>query len=251
VRLGRIIVTRQHDAMRRRQLDELFAMSVVVAAVLLRLARNQVVQLFLWDSRFAAIVSSPHLDHAELAGTRSVIHERHKMHRITPYQLTYEAYHVISADFATHVQLVVGTQAAALGGLMQGRYHGKYVVALAGIVEVPPNADTVEHRSDAGSRDLSVECRHCRSRRPAHLGPGLKVGLEVVGMELHKAWDQQVAFEVLPPCARHPRRHVPDPAAGHDQAAAHDLLREHDRCILENQFGGHCLKLRGRIALHR
>src|SRR5262245_35926233 len=126
---------------------------------------------------------------------------------------------------------MVSTQAAALGGLVQGRNHRENVVSLAGIVEVPPNADTVENRSDAGSRDLSVECRHRRGCRPAHLRPGLKVRLEVVGMELYKAWYQQITFQVFTHCARHSRRHVADHAAGHEQAAAHDLLWEHDRGI--------------------
>src|SRR5262252_364458 len=51
MRLRRIVVARQHDAVRRRQLDELFAMSIVVATELLGLARNEVVQLLQRHSR--------------------------------------------------------------------------------------------------------------------------------------------------------------------------------------------------------
>jgi len=83
-----------------------------------------------------------------------------------------------------------------------------------------PHPQGVEDGGDAGGGHFGVVGQHGGLRREVHLGPGHQVALEVVGVHLHQARQQQVAFAVESPGhGRRARIHGGDAALAHVHAA--------------------------------
>ncbi len=220
---GGVVVARQRHVVCMGEIDD----GAMVARAALRLqlqpAHEQHVELRVGHAAVLATVVVPEfLSIAELALAGRVIHQRGEPHVVAADQGAGLVHHARHRDLAAQMQEMVAAQKIGVASVADGlrEHRGISVHALHDLF--PPDPQRIEHRSDAGGRDLAVVGDHCCDRVPVDLRPRHVVRLDMVGVELHQPGHHDVAGCVLAALGRLPFADLDDRTAGTSDPAALD-----------------------------
>ena len=137
----------------------------------------------------AAVVDEVFVEIAELALARRVVHERDQFGLVLGEEGFEQVDHVRRRHLAAQMGQVVGAQQPRFGGLRDG--VGERDPLLAESRRAIPNssadAEGIEHRRDAGRRDLRVIGEHRAAGVPQHRRAGKEMGFEMVGVQFDQA----------------------------------------------------------------
>jgi len=107
-----------------------------------------------------------------------------------------EGLRIACGQLAAHVDQVIDPQRARRLEAVQHLQQAALVVGAEALGVGVAHANGIEYRGDAGRRHLGIVRLHGARHREAHLGPRRDVALEVVGVDLHQAWQQPVTLQV-------------------------------------------------------
>lgn len=182
---------------------------------------------------------------APLADTRRMIHQADEgeagMRGIGEKQLL----HVGGRQFTAQMEQMVGFQQPGFGQAVEiGDALDEGALAILLEAEIA-DAEGIENRGDARARALGVMGDHGGAGRPARIDARLHLALEVVGMEVDDAGDEQVAGKIDRACGvARSGRDSRNAAQACDEAALDDLIGEDQAPAGENRLIGHGRLLR-------
>ncbi len=137
---------------------------------------------------------------------------------------------------------MLGAQPAFLLGRLDGVGHLAHLAVLEAAVLVRAHAQAVEDGGDAGGDDLRVMRLDRRRLVPADAGTRRIMAFQMVGMQLDKAGDQVIAFEILADC-RIAFGDIGDLAVADQDGALDDLVLKDDAGVGKDGLFGHIVDL--------
>ena len=174
-----------------------------------------------------------------LPGAGRVIHQADQFQQRMGGQRRHLVCHALRRQFAAQMQEVLGPQQARGGKRSEVRnaFAGRAGPIL--IEAQIADAQRIQHRGDARRRALRVMRQEGAAARPARAATRLHLPLQIVGMQIDRAGQQVIAFQIdRRQRVRVTRGNVGDHAARRVQRTAQDQLRQHQNRILQHQGHG-------------
>ena len=173
----------------------------------------------------------------ELALAGRVIHQRHQPHAGPADQFPGFLNHIRHRDFAAQMQEVIGAQEI---GLTRGRNRGGEDAGAAVDIfraVLAPDTKQIQHGCDAAGGELAVTGHHGGGCVPKYFWPRHVMRLEMIGVQLDQARQDQVATGVVATGRRLAFAEFGDATIGEGDPALFDhAVGENEASVAQNGF---------------